>query len=142
MRFSGAARWVGLAVITLSATAITMAGQQQWTVHDLNRPVPVVVETGTSPSPSPRPSDAIALFDGKDLSEWRAQKGGGPAKWKVENGFFEVVKGTGGIVTTRAFGDCQLHVEWMAPSPAVGQGQDRGNSGVFFMGMYEVQVLD
>jgi hypothetical protein len=119
-----------------------MAAQQQWGVHDTNRPVPVVVETGTITSPMPRPSDAIVLFDGKDLSEWRAQKGGGPAKWKVENGFFEVIKGTGGIVTTRAFGDCQLHVEWMSPSPAVGQGQDRGNSGVFLMGRYEVQVLD
>jgi Domain of Unknown Function (DUF1080) len=141
MKFSGAGMWVGLGAIALSGTGVTMAGQQ-WAVHDLNRPVPVVVETGTSGGPSPRPSDALALFDGKDLSEWRSQKGGGPARWKVENGFFEVVKGTGGIVTTRAFADCQLHVEWMAPSPAVGQGQDRGNSGVFFMGMYEVQVLD
>lgn len=142
MSSSLAVVWFGLGALALSGTAMTMAAQQQWPVHDPNRPVPVVVETGTTTSPSPRPSDAIALFDGKDLSEWRAQKGGGPAKWKVENGFFEVVKGTGGIVTTRAFGDCQLHVEWMAPSPAVGQGQDRGNSGVFFMGMYEVQVLD
>ena len=73
---------------------------------------------------------------------WQAVKGGGPAKWKVENGYFEVVKGTGDIATTRGFGDCQLHVEWMAPAPPVGEGQDRGNSGVFFMGMYEVQVLD
>jgi hypothetical protein len=116
--------------------------QQQWPVHDMERPVPAVVETGTMSAPAPRPSDAIALFDGKDLSQWQAVKGGGPPKWKVENGYFEVVKGTGDIATTRGFGDCQLHVEWMAPAPPVGQGQDRGNSGVFFMGMYEVQVLD
>ena len=124
------------------AVAVVAMAQQQWPVHDMNRPVPPAVETGTMSAPAPRPSDAIVLFDGKDLSEWRSVKGGGPAKWKVDGGYFEVVKGTGDITTTRAFGDCQLHVEWMAPAPPVGEGQDRGNSGVFFMGMYEVQVLD
>jgi hypothetical protein len=107
--------------------------------HDRNRPAPKVVEPGDGMKP---PSDAVVLFDGKDLSPWKSQKDGGPAKWKVENGYMEVVKGTGGIETTRAFGDCQVHVEWAAPSPAVGEDQDRGNSGVFFHGQYEVQVLD
>ena len=88
------------------------------------------------------PSDAVVLFDGKDLSKWKSQKGGGPAPWKVEGGYFEVAKGTGGIQTKDGFGDCQLHVEWMSPNPPVGEGQDRGNSGVFLMGIYEVQVLD
>jgi hypothetical protein len=133
--------WTSVVMIAFSAGVAVMA-QKQWPVHDMERPVPAAVETGTMSAPAPRPSDAIALFDGKDLSLWQAVKGGGPAKWKVENGYFEVVKGTGDIATTRGFGGCQLHVEWMAPAPAVGEGQDRGNSGVFFMGMYEVQVLD
>lgn len=141
MRSVAGRTWACVVMIALSAGVAVMA-QQQWPVHDMERPVPAVVETGTMSAPAPRPSDAIALFDGKDLSLWQAVKGGGPAKWKIENGYVEVVKGTGDIVTTRGFGDCQLHVEWMAPAPAVGQGQDRGNSGVFFMGMYEVQVLD
>ena len=88
------------------------------------------------------PSDAIVLFDGQDLSKWKSQKGGGPAPWKVEGGYFEVAKGTGGIETKDGFGDCQLHIEWMSPNPPVGESQDRGNSGVFLMGLYEVQVLD
>jgi hypothetical protein len=111
-----------------------------WDIHDMNRPLPPVVAPGKGPAQPP--ADAIVLFDGKDLSRWRSQKGGGPAPWKVENGYFEVIKGTGGIQTEQGFGDCQLHIEWASPSPPVGEGQDRGNSGVFLMGMYEVQVLD
>ena len=85
--------------------------------------------------------DAVVLFDGRDLSEWRSRDGG-PARWKVEGGHVEVVAGAGEITTIRAFGDCQLHVEWAAPDPPADAGQDRGNSGVFLMGRYEVQVLD
>jgi hypothetical protein len=81
------------------------------------------------------------LFDGKDLSQWQTPKGE-PAKWKVEDGYFEVVAGSGDIQTRQAFGDCQLHVEWAAPDPPRGKDQDRGNSGVYLMGLYEVQVLD
>jgi hypothetical protein len=89
------------------------------------------------------PSDAVVLFDGRDLSKWRTDKDGSPAKWKVADGYLEVGAGTGDIRTEQAFGDAQLHVEWMAPSPPGGKGgQDRGNSGVFLMGLYEVQVLD
>jgi len=114
--------------------------------HDLARPAPRVVEPGTGTpgaTPGRPPSDAILLFDGRDLAAWKSQKDGSPAAWKVENGYFEVVKGKGGIETRRGFGDVQLHIEWMAPSPAVGTSQDRGNSGVFFGGgRYEVQVLD
>ena len=83
------------------------------------------------------------LFDGKDLAAWKSQGKDAPRRWKVENGYMEVVKGTGAIETKQSFGDVQLHIEWMAPSPAVGVSQDRGNSGVFFGGgRYEVQVLD
>src|SRR5260370_8643036 len=86
------------------------------------------------------PSDAVVLFDGKDLSKW-AHKDGSPAKWKVENGYFEVVPKTGYIYTREAFGDCQLHVEFSEPSPAKGESQDRANSGAFLQCLYEPQLL-
>ena len=115
--------------------------------HDLNRPAARVVDPGAGvppETPGRPPSDAIVLFDGKDLSAWKSQQGRrAAAPWKVENGYFEVVKGTGGIETKQSFGDVQLHIEWMAPDPAKGESQGRGNSGVFFGGSrYEVQVLD
>jgi Domain of Unknown Function (DUF1080) len=116
----------------------------QWKIHDMDRPVPVAIDPGTASTNDAAgkpPSDAVVLFDGKSLDKWESGKGG-PAKWNVANGYFEVVKGTGEIQTKQGFGDCQLHVEWAAPSPAVGEGQDRGNSGVFLMGFYEIQVLD
>jgi hypothetical protein len=81
------------------------------------------------------PSDAIILFDGKDFSAWK-----GAEKWKIENG--AMVCGKGDIQTKAGFGDCQLHIEWSSPTPATGTGQGRGNSGVFFMDAYELQVLD
>lgn len=86
------------------------------------------------------PSDAIILFDGKDLSKW-VTNDGNEAKWKIANGELIVEKGAGDILTRQYFGDCQLHVEFKSPKPS-GDGQGRGNSGVFLQGMYEVQVLD
>lgn len=138
-------------VLPLAAGAffsVALAGQrapEDWPIHDENRPRPPVVTPGTfstQETPGRPPSDAVVLFDGRDLAAWKSQKDGGPAPWKVEDGYFEVVKGTGGIETREAFGDCQLHVEWRTPSPARGEGQDRGNSGVYLMGKYEIQVLD
>jgi len=117
-----------------------------WPQHSLDRPQPMIVDPGNGvppEAPGQPPSDAIVLFDGRDLSAWKSQKDGAAAPWKVEGGCFEVVPKTGGIETARGFGDVQLHIEWMAPEPAAGTGQDRGNSGVFFGGgRYEVQVLD
>jgi hypothetical protein len=81
------------------------------------------------------------LFDGKDLSLW-AGEDGHAAKWKVADAYVEVVPHSGFIHTRQSFGDCQLHVEFAEPVPAVGAGQDRGNSGVFLIGLYEIQVLD
>ncbi|MHC4396053.1 MAG: 3-keto-disaccharide hydrolase [Planctomycetota bacterium] len=115
------------------------AEKYQWEVHDMNRPQPVVVRPGIYSSQPP--ADAIVLFDGRNLSQWESQKGG-PAKWKVENGYMEVIKKTGGIRTKRSFGDCQLHIEWATPANPTGKDQHRGNSGVFLMNTYEVQVLD
>ena len=106
----------------------------KWHVHDKNRPHPPVVTPGPATEPMAPPADAVVLFDGKDLSQW----GGGT--WKVENGFVEANK-TGNITTKEKFGSCQLHIEWMEPKPQ-GSGQGRGNSGVFLMGRYEIQVLD
>ena len=117
------------------------AGLQQWSIHDETRPMPPVVDPGPAGPPAPIPADAIVLFGGTDLSEWTNAKGA-PAGWQVRDGYMEVAKGKGSIRTTRGFGDCQLHVEWAAPAAAVGSGQDRGNSGVFLMDLYEVQVLD
>src|SRR5882724_5338481 len=113
----------------------------QWHVHDPNRPQPEVVAPGnfsTQESPGKPPSDAIVLFNGTDVSEWRNQKGE-PALWKVEKG--DLVESKGDIFTKKEFGDIQLHVEFQCPTPK-GNSQERGNSGVFLMGKYEVQVLD
>lgn len=110
-----------------------------WRVHDRNRPQPPKVTPGTAGA---APSDAVILFDGKDLSAWQSAKDGSPAGWKVENDYVEAVKGTGDICTKEQFGDCQLHLEFACPSVVHGAGQGRGNSGVFLMGLYEMQVLD
>ncbi len=91
-------------------------------------------------SPDPIPSDAIVLFNGKDLSKWVGQDGG-PARWQVKDGVM-TVNGTGTISTREEFADCQLHVEWASPAEVKGEGQGRGNSGVYLQGRYEVQVLD
>ena len=138
---------VSILVASFLLAAVTATAQDlgEWAIHDEKRPQPRVVDPGTESTaeqPGRPPSDAIVLFDGKDLAQWRALKTGAPAPWKVENGYVEVVPKSGGIETAASFGDCQLHIEWAAPSPPVGSGQDRGNSGVFLMGQYEVQVLD
>lgn len=114
---------------------------EKWAIHDLNRALPPVVDPGPAGPPVPAPADAVILFDGKGLSQWEDGKGGA-AGWKVENGYVEVVAKMGSIRTKRGFGDCQLHIEWAAPIEAKGEGQERGNSGVFLMDTYEVQVLD
>jgi hypothetical protein len=131
----------------LFAPAISLAQTQvdpKYEIHDRNRPLPPVVDPGTASTqetPGRAPSDAIILFDGKDLAKWQ-HKDGTAAKWKVENGYFEVVPKTGQLYTKDTYGDCQLHVEFAEPSPPKGEDQDRGNSGVFLHNLYEIQVLD
>lgn len=89
---------------------------------------------------STAPSDAIVLFNGKDLSEWKGRNGA--AQWEVNNGTMTVKKGTGDISTKKEFGDYQLHIEWLIPTDISGKSQARGNSGVFMQDRYELQVLD
>jgi hypothetical protein len=133
-------------VLLLAASSHACYAQVQttWKIHDLNRPLPPVIDPATSSTqelPGRAPSDAVVLFDGKDLSRW-VHKDGTAAKWKVENGYAEVAAKTGYIYTRDSFGDCQLHVEFAEPVPPKGESQERGNSGVFLMGLYEIQVLD
>ncbi len=111
----------------------------QWKVHDEDRPQPPMVDPGPAGEPTPTPADAVVLFDGTDLSQWE-KTNGKAAGWKIENGSMKVVKGAGSIQTKQGFGDVQLHVEWAAPNS--GDGQNSGNSGVFLMNIYEVQVLN
>ncbi len=125
-----------------AAQSVTLtANMGTWPQHSEDRPQPPVVDPGPVRPPVPPPSDAVVLFNGHDLSQWRSEKGG-PAAWTVRNGYFEVAPGTGMLVSAQAFGDCQLHVEFAEPTPPTGESQERGNSGVYLMGLYEVQVLD
>ena len=114
-------------------------------VHDGKRPQPRIIMPGARDSDPP--SDAVVLFDGSHLSQW-IKVGGGEPGWKVVSdgssghGYVEVVGRSGNIETKERFGDCQLHLEWAAPAEVRGNSQGRGNSGVFMMGLYEIQVLD
>lgn len=132
-------RGVILVLIFVSMAPLVMSQQQGDPKQtEVWEPVPKVVTPGAGGAP---PSDAIALFDGTDLSQWQ-QADGSAAKWTVAGNAFTVVKGAGDLRTKRGFGDCQLHLEWRTPSQVVGEGQERGNSGVFLQSRYEVQVLD
>ena len=91
--------------------------------------------------PGPPPADALVLFDGKDLSKWQGANGG-EAKWKLLADGSVEVNGTGSVMTKEEFGDVQLHIEWATPTEVKGEGQGRGNSGVYLQGRYEIQVLD
>ncbi|MEQ1840492.1 MAG: DUF1080 domain-containing protein [Verrucomicrobiales bacterium] len=116
----------------------------KWRVHDDARPRPEVVTPGKTASEAP--SDAIVLFDGKNLDEWIMDKDNAPADWIVKEGFMEVPpkgQGVGGYIKTkREFGDIQLHIEFATPEKVEGNSQGRGNSGVFFLGSHELQILD
>ncbi len=118
--------FLGTCVLTLAATAAEYLNGIKW-----NKPE-IVTPGATDRDP---PSDAVVLFDGTDLSHWNNAE-----RWSVEDG--NMVTGRGKLVSKESFGDCQLHLEWSAPTPPRGSGQGRGNSGVFFMDTYEIQVLD
>jgi hypothetical protein len=128
-----------LSLLSIMAS-INLFGQGQKTPEstELWEPVPPVVTPGTGTS---APSDAIILFDGTNLNEW-TNANGQEAGWTVADGAMTVKAGTGIIKTKRGFGDCQLHIEWRTPAEVKGDGQGRGNSGIFLQGLYELQVLD
>jgi Domain of Unknown Function (DUF1080) len=116
----------------------------RWHVHDSDRPLPKVITPGTCSTqeqPGRPPSDAIVLFDGKDLSHWQGSRGR-PAGWTIEDGAMVIKAGAGELRTRDEFGDCQLHLEFASPVPPRDLDQGRGNSGVLFFGRYEIQVLD
>jgi hypothetical protein len=123
--------------LILSAIALSVYGQRPEETEDWSRkPVKITPGEGTAP-----PSDAVVLYGGEgDLMKWESERGG-PAPWK-EGEVLTIVPDSGGIRTRQSFGDVQLHVEWRVPADVEGKGQDRGNSGIFLMGLYEVQVLD
>jgi Domain of Unknown Function (DUF1080) len=121
-----------LTTALLIFTAAGSASAQEY-LNGIEWKKPEIVTPGVTNSAPP--SDAIVLFDGQDLSHWK-----GADKWKIEDG--AMVVGKGQITSKDEFGDCQVHIEWSAPTPPSGNGQGRGNSGLFLMGKYELQILD
>jgi hypothetical protein len=153
-------RWALAAMLAATAALSAPAGEalgytdtpqipgQPWKVHDGTRPQPPVIQAPAPKQvegkpdqiePAKPPSDAIVLFDGVDNSKWGNTSGGAP--WKVADGAL-VAEGNGDLISKESFGDCHLHIEWSTPKPPRGSGQSRCNSGIFMMGMYEIQVLD
>src|SRR5258706_734439 len=134
---------ISLLVIPLLLIAASLSAQtpdtRDPTVTEIWTPKPKKVTPGASCAEAP--SDAIVLFDGKDLSKWSSAKEG-DAKWEVKDGAVTIVKGAGDIKTKQTFGDIQLHIEWREPTNSTGEGQGRGNSGIFFHEKYKLQGLD
>lgn len=131
--------------MTLGYTDTPFISGDAYRVHDQARPQPRVVSPGTASTentPGQAPSDAEVLFDGTDLSAWVNVQDGSPASWNVRDGYMEVVPQTGDIQSVSQLGDCQLHLEFASPQEVKSESQGRGNSGIFLMGCYEVQVLD
>jgi hypothetical protein len=128
-------------ILLVGLLAASALSAQDWNPASTEwySPEPPVVKPGKTPGQPP--SDAIVLFDGKDLSKWVSDKDE-EAQWKVVNGELVVASGTGGIRTKEYFGDCQLHIEFKSPAPENHHGQSRGNSGVFLQSIYELQILD
>lgn len=139
--FGGFLMILGLAACLTGAEPRDETKPVRWRQHDVRRPHPPVVEPAHGSIAAAAPRDAVVLFDGSSLDAWQAS-GGKPAKWPVKDGYFETAPGKGAIETKAKFGDIQLHLEWAAPDPPHGKGQDRGNSGVFLMDRFEIQVLD
>jgi hypothetical protein len=140
LAFSPALAWAGSGQqLPGSSPDLSLVADGKWKVNDMNRPMPekVAPESAEKLADSAKaPADAVILFDGKDLSAWN------PSKWKVENGYMEVVPKTAYLISKQGFGSCHLHLEWWTQDPPVGTLQMKGNSGVYLMSRYEIQVLD
>lgn len=134
------------ALVGLLVLGVVFAQEKpKYKAHDMTRPRPPVVTPAAADKPGGPPADAVVLFDGTSLDAWKAggKKDDDTAKWKVENGYFEVPPRGGDIETRRKdFGDAQIHIEWATPAEVKGKGQGRGNSGVRMGGFGELQVLD
>ena len=135
-------------IFLIALTALSTAALAQTTSRDQFDPKvtefydlkPEKITPGATNSDAP--SDAVVLFNGKDFNEWTSARDGGAPKWDLKDGAMTVMKGTGDVKTKKEFRDFQLHIEWRTPSEVVGEGQGRGNSGIFLQGLYELQVLD
>jgi Domain of Unknown Function (DUF1080) len=136
------ARWRRSLSAGLIATCLLVVALGAWQPAGQEIPPPKDEPRVVQASEGGVPSDAVVLFDGKDTSHWVSTKDQGPIKWKIDGNALVVTPKTGDIVTKEKFGDVQLHVEWATPSVIEGEGQGRGNSGVFLQERYEVQVLD
>ncbi len=123
----------------LRLTAGAVALGLTWTALGAETVPPVVTPAPAFSQGAGAPSDAVVLFDGKNLAAWKGENGG-DAKWRVVDGAMEM--SGGGLMTREEFGDIQLHIEWASPAEVKGEGQSRGNSGIYFQGRYEIQVLD
>ncbi|WP_300602158.1 DUF1080 domain-containing protein [Niabella sp.] len=130
--------YVAIAVLYAGNSLYAQNGDPK--ITEVWNPEPRIVTPGSTSADAP--SDAIVLFDGSGLSSWERADGKGPASWKLDNKIMTVAKGSGAIRTKQSFGDCQLHIEWRSPAEVKGDGQGRGNSGIFLMSNYELQVLD
>ncbi|MBO0721363.1 MAG: DUF1080 domain-containing protein [Blastocatellia bacterium] len=128
--------FTGMAIVVIACTSI---GFRTLTQIPEPKEEPRIIDPGDA---TRAPSDAIVLFDGHDLSKWSSVKTGSEAQWEVTDGAIVVKAGSGDIRTKQDFEDYQLHIEWATPAEVKGDGQGRGNSGIFMQGLYEVQVLD
>ncbi len=137
---AGIVKSLGICLLSMALISCNGTQVRKWAKHDPARTHPPVVTPGqTDRQP---PSDAVVLFDGTDLGAWQNTRDGGEAKWKIIDDYMEVVPKSGDIATRQPFGSCQLHIEWSTPEVVNGASQGRGNSGVFLMSKYEVQILD
>ncbi len=120
-------------LFALSLTLLSIPASAQEYLTGIKWEMPAIIKPGATDAAPP--SDALVLFDGKDLSNWENSQ-----QWQVEDGC--MICGKGVVTSKQKFGDCQVHIEWSAPTPPKGSSQGRGNSGIFLMGKYEMQILD
>ncbi|MGI9430309.1 MAG: 3-keto-disaccharide hydrolase, partial [Bythopirellula sp.] len=132
-------RYMALTLFASLPSACLAQAPSGWLIHDFKRPRPTIVKPANTTVATP--ADAVVLFDGSDLRHWRSAEGTEP-QWVIRGDAMESVPESGYLHTVESFGDVQLHLEWASPENPAGVGQERGNSGVFLMGKYELQVLD